>query len=109
MSIDPVSRLPLHAQVEEALLKSIAEGVLPPGSRLDAEEQLVERFAVSRTTIRTAIQSLIARGVVEIRRGKGTFVTQPRLTQQLTELSGFVEDMRTIGRQPPRACWSGKS
>lgn len=99
MEIDPASRLPLHAQVEEALLKSIAEGVLRPGSRLDAEEQLVERFAVSRTTIRTAIQSLIARGVVEIRRGKGTFVTQPAITQELTELTGFVEDMQAQGRQ----------
>lgn len=99
MSIDPASRLPLHAQVEEALLKGIAEGILPPGSRLDTEEHLVERFAVSRTTIRTAIQSLIARGVVQIRRGKGTFVAQPAITQELTELTGFVEDMQALGRQ----------
>jgi len=100
MAIDPGSHLPLHAQVEEALLKSMAEGALPPGSRLPAEDHLVERFAVSRTTIRTAIQSLVARGLVEIRRGKGTFVTQPTITQELTELTGFVEDMRALGRQP---------
>jgi GntR family transcriptional regulator len=98
--IDPHSRLPLHAQVEEALLKSVAEGALPPGSRLPAEDHLVERYAVSRTTIRTAIQSLVARGLVEIRRGKGTFVTQPTITQELTELTGFVEDMQALGRRP---------
>jgi GntR family transcriptional regulator len=100
MSADPHSHLPLHAQVEESLLKSIASGVLAPGSRLPAEEQLVERYAVSRTTIRTAIQSLLARGLVEIRRGKGTFVTQPTITQELTELTGFVEDMQALGRKP---------
>ena len=100
MEVDPTSQLPLHAQVEEALRRSIADGVLPPGLRLPAEEQLVERYAVSRTTIRTAIQSLVARGLVEIRRGKGTFVTQPTITQELTELTGFVEDMQALGRQP---------
>jgi GntR family transcriptional regulator len=96
MEIDPASRLPLHAQVEERLLRSMVDGVLPPGSRLPAEDHLVERFAVSRTTIRTAIQSLVARGLVEIRRGKGTFVTQPAMTQELTELTGFVEDMQAL-------------
>ena len=100
MDIDPTSQLPLHAQVEEVLRRSIADCVLPPGSRLPAEDQLVERYAVSRTTIRTAIQSLVARGLVEIRRGKGTFVTQPTITQELTELTGFVEDMQALGRQP---------
>jgi DNA-binding GntR family transcriptional regulator len=37
---------------------------------------------------------------VEIRRGKGTFVTHPKVTQELTELTGFVEDMQAAGRQP---------
>jgi GntR family transcriptional regulator len=100
MEIDPRSALPLHAQVEAALLGSIADGVLAPGSRLPSEDHLVERYAVSRTTIRTAIQSLVARGQVEIRRGKGTFVTQPTITQELTQLTGFVEDMRALGREP---------
>jgi GntR family transcriptional regulator len=54
-----------------------------------------------RTTIRTAIQSLAARGLIEIRRGKGTFVTQPVITQELTELTGFVEDMQALGRGVP--------
>ncbi|HEX3913992.1 MAG TPA: GntR family transcriptional regulator [Steroidobacteraceae bacterium] len=100
MEIDPQSHLPLHAQVEEALRKGIAAGVLPSGTRLPSEDELVERFAVSRTTIRTAIQNLIGRGLVEIRRGKGTFVTRPLLIQELTELTGFVEDMQALGRQP---------
>jgi len=100
MEIDPQSHLPLHAQVEESLLRSIAGGALRPGARLPSEDSLVERYAVSRTTIRTAIQSLIARGLVDIRRGKGTFVRQPVITQELTELTGFVEDMQALGRDP---------
>ena len=64
------------------------------------EEGLIERFKVSRTTVRKAIQNLIERGLVEVRRGKGTFVTQPRITQELTELTGFVEDMQALRRTP---------
>jgi GntR family transcriptional regulator len=50
--------------------------------------------------VRKAIQNLIERGLVEVRRGKGTFVTQPKITQELTKLTGFVEDMLVLGRNP---------
>ncbi len=91
---------PLYARVESVLAADIADGSLPPDCQLPAEEGLVDRFKVSRTTVRKAIQNLIERGLVEIRRGKGTFVTQPKITQDLTELTGFVEDMQAVGRHP---------
>jgi GntR family transcriptional regulator len=100
MRLDVGSPLPLHAQLEDQLMLEISGGTLSPGTRLPPEDVLAERFAVSRTTVRTAIQSLIRRGVVEIHRGKGTFVTQPKITQELTQLTGFVEDMRALGREP---------
>ena len=90
--------LPLYAQVENVIIDRISDGSLPPGTRLPSEDDLVQEYAVSRTTIRAAIQSLIQRGLVEIRRGKGTFVTHPKITQELTELTGFVEDMQALGR-----------
>jgi GntR family transcriptional regulator len=99
VAIDHHSPLPLYAQVEAIIASSIADGTFPSGSRLPNEDELVERFTVSRTTIRQTIQNLIRRGLIEIRRGKGTFVTQPKITQEFTELSGFVEDMQSLGRQ----------
>jgi GntR family transcriptional regulator len=92
--------LPLYAQVENVIIERIDNGSLPVGSRLPSEDSLVQEHAVSRTTIRAAIQSLVQRGLVQIRRGKGTFVTQPKITQELTELTGFVEDMEALGRRP---------
>lgn len=89
---------PLYARVEAALAAEIAAGILPAGSQLPTEDRLTERFTVSRTTVRKAVENLVARGLVEIRRGKGTFVTEPKLTQALTSLSGFVEDMTELGR-----------
>ena len=98
--MNPESPLPLYAQLESILAAEIATGTFPPESRLPNEEVLIERFAVSRTTVRQTIQNLVRRGLIEIRRGKGTFVLQPKITQELTELSGFVEDMQSLGRQP---------
>ncbi|MFD4840658.1 GntR family transcriptional regulator [Achromobacter sp. NPDC058515] len=91
---------PQYAMVEAALAAEISGGILAPGSQLPTEARLIARFNVSRTTVRKAIENLVARGLVEIRRGKGTFVAQPRITQELTELTGFVEDMLALGRTP---------
>jgi GntR family transcriptional regulator len=94
------THLPLYVQVESVIMDCISSGSLPAGSRLPSEDSLVQEYGVSRTTIRAAIQSLVQRGLVEIRRGKGTFVTQPKVSQELTELTGFVEDMQALGLRP---------
>jgi GntR family transcriptional regulator len=90
----------LYSRVETVLANEIAAGDLKIGDQLPTEDSLVARFGVSRITVRRAIQNLVSRGLVEIRRGKGTFVAAPRITQELTELSGFVEDMHALGRKP---------
>src|ERR1700761_1704496 len=95
-----MSPAPLYETVGSVLAAGIADGTTPPETQLPPEEGLIERFKVSRTTVRKAIQNLIDRGLVEVRRGKGTFVTQPKITQELTELTGFVEDMLALGRTP---------
>jgi GntR family transcriptional regulator len=99
VNIDTQSPVPLYAQLESILAAEITAGRFPPGDQLPKEEELVKRYAVSRTTVRQAIQNLVRRGLIEIRRGKGTFVLQPKITQELTGLSGFVEDMQSLGRQ----------
>jgi GntR family transcriptional regulator len=91
---------PLYSHVETVLAGEIADGYLKIGDQLPTEDNLIERFEVSRITVRRAIQNLVSRGLVEIRRGKGTFVAPPKIMQELTELSGFVEDMHALGRKP---------
>lgn len=82
------------------LAAEIADVSLKPGDQLPTEDCLIARFEVSRITVRRAIQNLVSRGLVEIKRGRGTFVAAPKITQELTELTGFVEDMQTLGRKP---------
>jgi GntR family transcriptional regulator len=90
----------LYSRIEAVLASEIADGDLKVGDQLPTEDSLMVRFGVSRITVRRAIQNLVGRALVEIRRGKGTFVAAPKITQELTELSGFVEDMHALGRKP---------
>lgn len=94
-----MTEVPLYGKVEEVLASEIGRGDLNPGDRLPSEDELLARFGVSRITIRRAIQNLIQRGTLEIRRGLGTFVLAPKVSQELTKLTGFVEDMDIHGRK----------
>jgi len=89
----------LYTNIEETIAAEIADGEYRPGDQLPTEDQLLRRFGVSRITVRRAIQNLIQRGLLEIRRGRGTFVLEPRIEAELTKLSGFVEDMSAAGRK----------
>ena len=64
----------LYSRVETVLAGEIADRILKVGDQLPTEDSLIARFEVSRITVRRAIQNLVGRGLVEIRRGKGTFV-----------------------------------
>ena len=90
----------LYARVETVLAGEISDGDLKVGDQLPTEDSLIARFGVSRITVRRAIQNLVTRGLVEIRRGRGTFVAPPKITQDIKELSGFVEDMHALVRKP---------
>lgn len=60
--------------VSESILALIRSGELKPGVRLPSEPQLIELTGVSRSSVREAIRSLETMGLLEIRRGKGTYV-----------------------------------
>src|SRR6202021_1868642 len=89
----------LYAEIEETIATEIAQGEYRPGDQLPTEDALLERFQVSRITVRRAIQNLVSRGLLEIRRGLGTFVLSPRIEAEITKLTGFVEDMNAAGRK----------
>jgi GntR family transcriptional regulator len=98
-SLQQLSGSSRYALLEREIAAAIETGELAAGSQIPTEDELIRRFAVSRTTVRKAIQNLSLRGFVEIRRGVGTFVAPPRITPELTALTGFVEDMDTLGHK----------
>ena len=68
---------PLYRQLVQRLRGDITLGVFPVGSQLPTEEELAERFTVSRHTVREALRQLRADGLVSSRQGSGTTVMPP--------------------------------
>ena len=84
----------LSEQTADRLYTMIVDqGLYPAGSKLPNENELSREMNVSRTTLREAISFLVTQGVLEIRRGKGTFVAKelPNKGLDLSELA----DMRS--------------
>ena len=80
-------KIKLSERTADRLYEMIAEEkIYPPGSKLPNENELSLALNVSRTTLREAISFLVAQGVLEIRRGKGTFVS-PDLPEEAVDLS----------------------
>lgn len=83
-------------------LASILEQLVaasPAGAMLPSERDLAQRYDVARMTVRGAIGTLEARGLVHRIQGQGTFVTEPRLAKPV-RLTSFSEDMRVRGMTP---------
>ncbi|MFC4235632.1 GntR family transcriptional regulator [Thalassospira xianhensis] len=80
--------------ISSALRSAILERVLLPGMKLP-EDSLGERFGVSRTLIRQALERLAAEGLVELRRNRGAMVAKPSLEEarDIFELRTQIEDL----------------
>jgi len=70
----------------------IVSGELGPGQRLPPEKELSERLGLSRNSLREAVKSLAVIGVLDVRRGDGTYVTSLR-PELLLEAMSFVVDL----------------
>lgn len=102
MEIDiPVRKPSLADQVYTMVLQGITGGIFPAGSMLPSENQLAERYQVSRPTIRAAFARLYERGYVVRRRGVGTFVADlPSIVNPLYQFLDVFERISTRGLDP---------
>jgi GntR family transcriptional regulator len=94
LQIDHNSFVPYYVQIQEHLREQIAEGALPPGALLPSEAELCTAFDVSRIVVRRALQELEREGLIYRKRGKGSFVAEPKVHEELVQrLTGFYQDM----------------
>ena len=94
------SAVPLYLQLKELLNGQIMNGTLPAHNRVPSERELSEHYAISRMTARQALAELIQEGRLYTSQGKGTFVAEPKIQQNLHTLTSFSEDMRARGHVP---------
>lgn len=76
MSAEGISRTKLFEDVSERIMEMIRSEEYPAGARLPSEQQLAQRFEVSRNTVRGAIRSLSIFGLLRLINGSGTFVSE---------------------------------
>jgi len=89
--------LPLYVQLSDTLRADIHAQRLPPHAQLPSERELCSRYNVSRMTVRQALIDLTREGLIYSRVGKGTFVSAPKIDQQLKTLTGFSQEMSSRG------------
>ncbi|HEX2560431.1 GntR family transcriptional regulator [Phenylobacterium sp.] len=102
-SLEERGRGPLYQKLQQAIREAIQNRVLTPDEALPPERDLAEEFAVSRITVRKALDGLVGEGLLTRRQGAGTFVAA-RVEKNFAKLSSFTEDMISRGRTP-RSEW----
>ncbi len=90
--------IPLYQQLEATLRARIESGQYGTHHRLPSERELALHFGVSRMTVRQALDALAQAGLIYGKVGKGTFISEPKIDQQLAALTGFSEEMHKRGQ-----------
>src|SRR5438093_3987364 len=86
-----------QVQIRQRVVDLIEQ--LDVGAAIPSERKLSTDLGVSRLTVRAALDDLVREGFLVRRHGSGTFVSEPKIAQQLT-LTSFSEDMRRRGMVP---------
>lgn len=89
-----------HQHLIDKLRVLIRERKLQPGQRFLTERDIAERFATSRPTANKALSSLVSEGLLEVRRGAGTFVRERVLDYDLERLVSFTDKVKAAGKKP---------
>jgi len=98
---------PLYLQVQHVIREAIEKRLLGPDDALPAERYLAADLAVSRITVRKAIDGLVKEGLLVSRQGSGNFVCA-RIEKNFAKITSFSEDMRSRGRNP-HSVWMKRS
>jgi GntR family transcriptional regulator len=106
LAVDPKDPTPIYAQLDRAIRAAVATGRFAAGSQLPTVRQLAVDLRVNANTVARVYAELERAGVLETRRGVGTFVTglQPRTTRSATSdprlralVTRFVGDAAALG------------
>ncbi|MGJ3239037.1 MAG: GntR family transcriptional regulator [Anaerolineae bacterium] len=97
--LDTKSPKPLYEQIKDYILHGIHSGTYKPNDRIPSERDLSDRFGVSRLTVNKAVKQLVRDGWLYVQIGKGTFINDEPIDQQLETLTSFTEEMTKRGQE----------
>jgi len=93
-------RDPIYHQLNQRLRDLAVGSGFGPGAKFFTERAVSGKFGVSRVTANKALSSLVAEGVLEFRKGIGTFVRQGALDTDMRSLVSFTQRARNLGHRP---------
>jgi GntR family transcriptional regulator len=88
---------PLYAKISDALIDYINRKGLKPGDPFPSETDIIEKYAVSRTTVRIAFQRLATEGLITKVQGKGTFIAKPKIRGHIEGIRPLEESLADQG------------
>ena len=95
--IDKNTPIPLYYQLKTIILNKIQSGELKAGDMLPTEAEFNEIYNLSRTTVRQAIVELVSEGYLHRTKGKGTFVSEPKILQDfMRKLESYSDQMKRL-------------
>lgn len=101
IKLDKNVPIPLYYQLKRQVLSMIKESRLQEGDMLPPESELCALLDVSRPTIRQAFNELVSEGYLNRYKGKGTFVSKPKVEERfLSKLESFNNEMRAKNMTP---------
>ncbi|MDO7907134.1 UTRA domain-containing protein [Paenibacillus sp. JX-17] len=97
MSPKSALKQPLYGQIRQKIINDIHNGTYATNQKIPTEAELCKQYQVSRITIRKAVEDLVKDGRLTPIPGKGTFVTAPKVHNELVSVSGFAEFSSHLG------------
>ena len=97
--IDDSLRTPKYMQLMKILIHDI-ENYMNENDKLDSEREICEKYGVSRTTVRQALDELEKNKYIYKIQGKGNFISSKEAKQDLINFYSFTDEMKKLGRVP---------
>lgn len=91
---------PIYQQLNKLLRELILEGEFITGDHFLTERKICERFEVSRATANKALSNLVSEGILEFKKGVGTFVADRFIDFDIRSLISFNDITRETGKKP---------
>ena len=92
--VEPIKSTRIYEEIIRQIKTLVQEGKLKSGDQLPPERELAERFKVSRASVREALRALESMGLLEIRRGEGTFVREVSVESLIEPLALVILTQR---------------
>ncbi|MDD3173433.1 MAG: GntR family transcriptional regulator [Herbinix sp.] len=96
--LDVNSKVPLYKQLKNLIFNDIRDGKLKPNQKILTEQEWSEIYQISRMTVRKALAELVDEEVLTKKQGKGTFVQEPKITEDLSNPNSFTNLCKRNGK-----------